>query len=137
MVNQTPVRPTDREKVYDVIDGERDYQGATHPASPHPDLVYHANLLIEYTDKLAADVAAGVGSSPSGGPLKRLRQVAALAVQAMEAHGVQPRENHVPASAGVTGTAHIVSKPDSTKPTVVGSAAHAAPGALVVRMLKR
>ena len=116
MTNQLPTRPTEREKVYDVLDGERGYQNATRPASPN-DLVHFTNLLIEYTDKLAVDVVVDPsGASPAGGPLKRLREIAAIAVQAMEVHGAQPRANHVPASAGITGTAHIVAKADNTKP---------------------
>ena len=118
MTNQLPTRPTEREKVYDVIDGERGYQNANRPTSPN-DLVHFTNLLIEYTDKLAVDVQVDPsGASPAGGPLKRLREVAAIAVHAMEIHGAQPRANHVPASAGITGTAHIAAKPDSTKPVV-------------------
>lgn len=123
MNNQNPVRPTDRNKVYDVVDGERDYQVKNHPTSPSPDITHFTNLLIEYTDKLAVDVAvnpsAGMSPahSPSGGPLKRLREIAAIAIHAMEVHGAAPRENHVPASAGVTGTVNIVGKADSTKPS--------------------
>lgn len=100
MTNSPPKPPSPtRLDAYDVIDGERDYQDKTHPASPKPTLVDFANLLIEYTDKLAADVVNEFSSSPSGGALKRLRQIAAIAVHAMEHHGSQPRESHVPASA--------------------------------------
>lgn len=119
MSNQPPKSRTEtRNNAYDVIDGERDYQDLHH-VSPERTLVDDANLLIEYTDKLAADVhalATGGGMSPSSNPLKRLREIAALAVRAMETHGVSPRENHVPASAGITGTVKIVGKADSTKP---------------------
>lgn len=116
MTNQLPSTTKVRQKAYDVIDGERDYQNATHPSSPPKTLTDHTNLLIEYTDKLAADVVAGKSSSPTGGPLKRLREIAAIAVHAMEEHGIQPRENHVPASAGITGTLHATAKPDSMAP---------------------
>lgn len=120
MSNQPPKSRTEtRNNAYDVIDGERDYQDLHHSASPDHTLVDDANLLIEYTDKLAADVhalATGGVMSPSSGPLKRLREIAALAVRAMETHGVSPRENHVPASVGIIGTVKIVGKADSTKP---------------------
>lgn len=105
MTNLIPTRPTDREKIYDVLDGERDYQIKTHPASPPPDLESFTNLLIKYTDKLGYEGfdPDPSGASPAGGPLKRLREIAAIAVHAMEVHGAQPRANHVPASAGVGG----------------------------------
>jgi len=115
MTNQLPVRPTHRDKVFDIIDGERDYQVKTRPESPVPTLVDETNLLIEYTDKLAVDVTVD-SASPQGGPLKRLREIATIAIRAMENHGAQPRENHVPASAGITGTVKIVGGQDSTKP---------------------
>lgn len=118
MTNRLPTRPASRDKVYDVLDGERDYQVENYPSPSEPDLARFSTLLIEYTDKLAVDVTVDpAGSSPDGGPLKRLREIATIAVHAMEVHGAQPRENHVPASAGVTGTAHIVAKPDATLPT--------------------
>jgi hypothetical protein len=107
--------PPIRQKAFDIIDGEREYQDANFPSSPDTSLVDFASLLIEYTGKLAVDVVVE-SSSPTGGPLKRLREIAAIAVRAMEIHGAQPRENHVPASAGVTGVAHIVAKADMTKP---------------------
>ena len=115
MSNQLPQRPTTRNKVLDVIDGERDYQVKHFPDSPVPTLPEFANMLIEYTDKLAVDVTVD-SSSPTGGPLKRLREIAAIAIHAMEVYGAQPRENHVPASAGITGVANIVAKSDSVKP---------------------
>jgi len=124
MTNLLPIRPTKREHIYDILDGERDYQDRTHPESPVPMLADFANLLIEYTDKLAVDVTVDGPSPASGhGPYKRLREIAAIAVRAMEVYGATPRENHVPASAGITGVMKIVAKADSTapkpKPTVI------------------
>jgi hypothetical protein len=116
MMNQLPKTTPLRQKAYDVLDGERDYQDEHHPSKVPPSITDFANLLIEYTDKLTADVVAGAGSSPAGGPLKRLREIAAIAVHGMEVHGIQPRENHVPASVGITGTMHIVGKADSLVP---------------------
>ena len=117
VTNKVPTRTAIRDKVYDVVDGEREFQQINHPSPLDPSLVDETNLLIEYTDKLAVDMTVDPnGSSPAGGPLKRLREIAAIAIRAMEHHGAQPRENHVPASAGITGTVHITGKPDSTKP---------------------
>jgi hypothetical protein len=99
MTNLTPTRPAVRANAFDVVDGERDYQDKTHPSSPVPTLSHFVYLLIEYTDKLAVDMEVE-SSSPTGGPLKRLREIAAIAVHAMEHHGAQPREGHVPASGG-------------------------------------
>ena len=113
MTNQVPSLTKPREKVYDVLNGEREYQDEKFAGRTPPTLIEFTNLLIEYTDKLAADVGAGKSSSPTGGPLKRLREVAAIAVHAMEVHGIQPRENHVPASVGITGTMHVTALPDT------------------------
>lgn len=116
MTNQVP-NPISkvRGQAFDVINGERDYQDQHYHSSPVPTLVDFTNLLIEYTDKLAVSVQNDPsGVSPAGGPLKRLREIAAIAVHAMEAHGVRPRAGHVPASVGITGTVNIVGKPDST-----------------------
>lgn len=107
MTNHLPIRPTKREKVYDVLDGERDYQDKTYPGGTT--LTSFAVLLQFYSDEMLfapSDLIA----------LKRLREIAAIAVHAMEIHGAQPRENHVPASAGITGVANIVAKSDSVKP---------------------
>lgn len=106
-------RPTVRNVAFDVIDGERDYQDAKHPG-PRT-LIDDANLLIEFTDKLA--VAVTVESpSPSANPREILREIAAIATRAMEDHGIVPRENHVPASAGITGVVKIVGKADAVGP---------------------
>ena len=116
MPNQLPTTTLIRKKVYDILDGEREYQDKIFAGRTPPTLIEFTNLLIEYTDKLAASVVAKAGVSPSGGPGKRLREIAAIAVHAMEVHGIQPRENHVPASVGITGTMHIVGKADSLVP---------------------
>jgi len=117
MTNQAPARPDHRNKIYDILDGERDYQDVKHPTSPDHPIEHFANLLIEYTDKLAVDLhREHTGASPSGDPFKRLREVAAIAVHAMEVHGVQPRENHVPASAGITGTLKLADPGDKLRP---------------------
>jgi hypothetical protein len=113
ITNAVPKPPTKKQVVaIDVLLGEREYQAKTHPDNPAPSIVDFANLLIEYSDKLAVDVTANPAMPPAGGPLKRFREIAAIALHAMEIHGVQPRENHVPRSAGITGTANIVGKTD-------------------------
>ena len=116
MPNQLPTTTLIRKKVYDILDGEREYQDKIFAGRTPLTLIEFTNLLIEYTDKLAASVKAGM--SPSGGPGKRLREIAAIAVYAMELHSSEPRANHVPASAGITGTLHIVAGPDTLKPAV-------------------
>lgn len=116
--NKLPGQPTKAQVVaFEVLLGEREYQVETHGDSPMPTLADFANLLIEYTDKLAVDVTVDpTCSSPAGGPLKRLREIAAIALHGMEIYGIQPRENHVPASAGITGVLKVVGKLDSTAP---------------------
>ena len=116
MSNNTPkAPPTIRQTTFDVINGERDYQDLHYPAQKS--LADFANLLIDYTDKLAVDATVDPSaSSPAGGALKRLREIAAIAVHAMEVHGVQPRENHVPPSAGITGVMKVATKSDGFGP---------------------
>ncbi len=127
MTNQLPTTTPIRKKVYDVIDGEREYQDKIFAGRTPPTLVEFTNLLIEYTDKLAASVVAKAGVSPSGGPGKRLREIAAIAVHAMELHGSEPRANHVPASAGITGTLHATAKLDTLAPAKSVGATGAVP----------
>jgi hypothetical protein len=136
MNNAIPAQPTKAQVVaFEVLLGEREYQGKTHGDSPVPTIINFADLLLEYTDKLAEDVMVdptGMSASPAGGPLKRFREIAAIALHAMEIHGIQPRENHVPASAGITGTVNIVGKADSiapAKPAAAPAAPAAAPAA--------
>lgn len=107
--NQVPTTTALRQKAYDVVSGEREYQDKIFAGRSPPSLREFTILLIAYTGRLAASPNV----SPTGGALKRLREIAAIAVHAMELHGIQPRENHVPASAGITGTMHIVGKADA------------------------
>jgi hypothetical protein len=132
MTNLHPQPPTAKQKIaFDVLVGEREYQNMTHGGGPTPTMVNFANLLIEYTDKLAVDATVDpTGASPAGGPLKRLREIAAIALHAMEIYGIQPRENHVPASAGITGTVNIVGNADKTAPPRVATPTPAASSAV-------
>ena len=118
MANALPKSPTRKQQIaFEVLLGEREYQAETRGNSPVPTIVDFANLLVEYTDKLTVDATVDPTSAlPAGGPLKRLREIAAIALHAMEIYGSQPRENHVPASAGITGTVNIVGKADKTVP---------------------
>ena len=127
MTNQLPTTTLIRKKVYDILDGEREYQDKIFAGRTPPTLIEFTNLLIEYTDKLAASVVAKAGVSPSGGPGKRLREIAAIAVHAMELHGSEPRANHVPASAGITGTLHATAKLDTLAPAKSVGATGAVP----------
>lgn len=133
-LNVHPKPPTQKQAVaFEVLLGEREYQTRTLGDSPVPTIVDFANLLVAYTDKLVADVSATplsdglpeFSASPAGGPLKRLREIAAIALHGMEIHGIQPRANHVPASAGITGTLNVVGKADMTvKAPVLAAAPH-------------
>jgi hypothetical protein len=121
MTNALPKPPTTKQiAAFEVLLGEREYQTKTHPDNPAPTLADFAKLLVEYTDKFDdATIDATVDptvASPAGGPLKRLREIAAIALHGMEVHGIQPRENYVPASANITGVLKIVMDPDTTMP---------------------
>ncbi len=121
MTNQAPKPTTEtRSIVYQTIDGERDYQDQTFPGTPT--LEQSAALIDEYAVKLAA-LFAPSPSRPSPSPndtdaLEYLREIAGVAVRAMEEHGVVPRANHVPAALGITGTMHIMDKRDSAATTL-------------------
>lgn len=120
-VNKVPVRPASRDAVYDVIDGEREYQGAgegnaaRHENAP-PNLTVGENILC--MEKCLRD-AQDAWYRPDGGQaaLPFIRKVAALAVQALENYGAPPREFHVPASAGITGTLNVSDPGDKLAPT--------------------
>lgn len=107
--NKPPVRPQARNTVYDVVDGEVDHLDETLP----PDLPAG-----EYFTMLAVEVRKARELHLEGVPEgmehshNRLRRIAGLAVRAMGAFGPVPREYHVPASAGITGTLNVINVPD-------------------------
>lgn len=105
--NQVPVRPASREKVYDVIDGERDYQKATWGG----EISAEAGLLLieEYAARARATWTGQVGDI---GLLDGIRKIAGIAVRTMEQHGARPREYHVPPSAAITGEMHLTGPSD-------------------------
>jgi hypothetical protein len=99
--NRVPVRPVSRNKIYDVLDGERDYQQETHPGDRT--LAEHAMLMEEYARKMMLAATSGDTFLAQ----KRVREIGALAIRAAEQHGVWAREYHVPESANVSGTLRV------------------------------
>lgn len=86
-----------RLEVYAAIDTERDYQDAMRGNSARPerddnrDLGSMILLTDVYLDK-AKNAFSGPHPAGKDAALEQLRKVAALAVVAMEYHGVKPRE---------------------------------------------
>lgn len=103
--NRTPVRPASRDRVYDIIDGERDYQDATWPASEGKLTV--GEYLVVFEEYVAKARALWVKEHGDVMTLNNFRKLAGIAVRALETHGAIPRELHVPASAGITGEMNI------------------------------
>lgn len=90
-------RPIAREYAYSAIDKERNYQDAMLGNSARETKETNRDLgaLILLTDAYLGKVkAAFAGPSPEGrtSALDQLRKVAALAVLAMELHGVEERK---------------------------------------------
>jgi hypothetical protein len=100
-VNLPPVRPPNRAVIYDVIDGERDYQDEQWSATDR-DLT-PGEFIILFEEYVAKARAAWVKKHGDRAAVDSFRKLAAIAVRAMEMHGALPREFHVPASAGITG----------------------------------
>jgi len=122
MSNKVPSRSTSRDRVYEVLDGERDYQDEHFPTPPT--LLEVADMLDEYAVKLISLYAPPASPEApkltveerTAKALKRLREIGAIAIKGMELHGAVPRENHVPASAGIVGEMHATAKPDALTP---------------------
>lgn len=133
--NQVPVRPPSRDKVYDVLDGERDYQNAGQGnAKPHPEsgrtdgrLTLGEGILC--LERILDTARAEWYKGPDGhkATLPYIRKAAAVAVQLMENYGAVPREFHVPVSAGITGTMQIQDVGDKLAPNYMPSAKGHAP----------
>lgn len=112
-MNKLPVRPASREKVYDVLDGERDYQ------DEGGDGAAKANLSpAEYLAQLEEVVRSarrwnGPEAEGQRRTIDNFRRIGGIVVAAMEVHGAIPREFHVPASAGITGEMKAVDRGDA------------------------
>lgn len=100
--NKPPVRPASRNTVYDVIDGERDYQDDTWPAAEKR--LTPGEFIILFEEYVAKARAAWVKEHGDENLKNSFRKLAGIAVRAMEVHGAVPREYHVPASSNITGT---------------------------------
>lgn len=114
--NKVPVRPANRDAVYDVLDGEREYQNETFPDSERS-LTRGEYLLLleEYIFKARAK-----WSKEHEGQVvtdNELRKIGGIVVRAMEKFGPTPREYHVPASANITGELRAVNAPDALAPS--------------------
>ncbi len=110
--NSPPVRPQSRDKVYDIIDGERDYQDETWSADERA--LTPGEFLILFEEYVAKARGRWVKNSGDVAFHNDFRKLGGIAVRAMETHGAIPRELHVPASAGITGTVQIVDRSDAT-----------------------
>ena len=114
--NQVPVRPASRDAVYDVIDGERDYQDAKSEAitpggaSPRPHSVEEFVIyMVDYTREMKAQLTHTWTPDRKAPPeaLDTLRKIVARGIACMEQNGARPREWHVPASANISGTVNV------------------------------
>lgn len=103
MTNKVPVRTPERERVYDVIDGERDYQIENDPAGDKEMTPGETLMMIEENLRFAKEQWS---NQPEGriNTINHLRKLAGITVRALESFGPIPREYHVPASANITGT---------------------------------
>lgn len=84
----------ERERVYDVIDGERAYQDAMKVGPDgrtdgrQKSVGDYLTLIRVYSAKADAAYSGSPGDVPS---LHEIRKIAAIAVQCMEVHGAHPR----------------------------------------------
>lgn len=101
--NKVPTRTVARDRVFDVIDGERDYMDANEPAS-EKELTPGETLMA--FELLLAHAKSNWSNEPEGrsATINNIRRLAGVAVRALETFGPIPREFHVPASAGIVGT---------------------------------
>ena len=118
--NTIPFRPSERDAVYDVIDGERDYQiageGNAARAADAPELSIGDFILLMERYVAAAREEGVHGAAGNIQALPDIRKVVALGVHALEVYGAPPREWHVPVSASVTGELKIEDLGDKTRP---------------------
>lgn len=104
MTNKPPVRPASREPIYDVIDGE-----CEHLAEVLPDATSITELYALLGVRIRRAREAHVEGDPTALVVAQnnLREIAGLAVRAMDVHGTLPREYRVPPSANITGTLNV------------------------------
>lgn len=110
--NRKPVRPASRNVVYDIIDGERDYQDETWPAADKG--LTPGEYLILFEEYVAKARSRWVKDHGDVALRNEFRKLAGIAVRGMEQHGAIPRELHVPASAGIVAVMNIADKGDAT-----------------------
>lgn len=117
--NTNPIRPALRNAVYDILDGERDYQdagggnAARDPGSPSLSVGNLLLLMGRYLEEARKEWIRPGGNRAC---LPDVRKVTALGVQLLEHHGAPPREWHVPDSAAITGVVKISDPGDKTRP---------------------
>ena len=114
--NKVPARPGSRDRVYDVIDGERDYQDDVW-SSADKTLLTPGEYLILFEEYVTKARAAWVKEHGDENLRNNFRKLAGIAVQAMERHGAIPREYHVPESANITGVMHARDPVDALAPS--------------------
>lgn len=102
MTNKVPTRTVARARVFDVIDGERDYQDENDPATDRELTPGEVLMLFEEQLKHAK---SNWSNEPEGrtATINNIRRLASIAVRALETFGAIPREYHVPASANIVG----------------------------------
>ncbi len=112
--NKVPVRPATRDAVYDVVDGERDYQDGEWSAAERS--LTPGEYLILFEEYVAKARAVWVKEHGDVALINNFRKLAGIAVRAMEQHGSIAREYHVPASANIVGTMQAVDPGDALDP---------------------
>lgn len=99
--NKPPIRPDAREPIYDIVDGECDHLAeALADGAPIGEFLALLSTRIRQarTMHVEGEAAAVVAAQNA------FRDIAGLAVRAMETHGTLPREYRVPPSANIVGT---------------------------------
>jgi hypothetical protein len=113
--NKRPIRSDARDAVYDIIDGERDYQDETW--SDDERKLTPGEFLILFEEYVAKARSRWVKNSGDVPLMNDFRKLVGIGVRAMETHGAIPRELHVPASAGITGVMVVRDRADTAAPT--------------------
>lgn len=117
LTNKVPTRTVARARVFDVIDGERDYLDETEPTGG--DVTPGETLMT--LEQVVRAAQMQWSNEPEGRvvTINNLRRIAAMTVRALEHYGPIPREYHVPASANISAEMHMRDDGDAlalTKP---------------------